>query len=125
MSTIQDMYAIVNTAIDCAFYQEKYNLNFHSYLSSEKFKQADITIFIHSGLGIAIQDQVKELEIYLNGGAEAAFFREAYSWMGKPRARKVKDYLNCIMDDAKKYEQSKRRGRKPGTKNKQSSVPNK
>jgi len=74
MSTIQDMYAIVNTAIDCAFYQEKYNLNFHSYLSSEKFKQADITIFIHSGLGIAIQDQVKELEIYLNGGAEAAFF---------------------------------------------------
>jgi len=45
--------------------------------------------------------------------------------MGKPRARKVKDYLNCIMDDAKKYEQSKRRGRKPGTKNKQSTVPNK
>jgi len=69
-------------------------------------------------LSTAIQDQIQEINLYLDGGNEAALVREAYSWLGKPRARKIRDYLSQIIEDAEKYEQSKRRGRKPGSKNK-------
>jgi hypothetical protein len=118
MASSEDIYTIVNIAIDSAFYQEKYNLNFYQYLNGEKFKRDDVKLFIQSGLSTAIQDQIQEINLYLDGGNEAALVREAYSWLGKPRARKIRDYLSQIIEDAEKYEQSKRRGRKPGSKNK-------
>lgn len=122
MASSEDIYTIVNIAIDSAFYQEKYNLNFYQYLNGEKFKRDDVKLFIQSGLSTAIQDQIQEINLYLDGGNEAALVREAYSWLGKPRARKIRDYLSQIIEDAEKYEQSKRRGRKPGSKNKKKSV---
>jgi hypothetical protein len=118
MAFIEDIYDIVNTAVDIAFVNEKYQLNFFEYLKGENFKKEQVTIFIQSTLFTSIKDQVDELDLYLLGGDSALMLREAYSWMGKPRARKVRDYLNNIMEDARKYEQSKRRGRKPGSKNK-------
>jgi alpha-amylase/alpha-mannosidase (GH57 family) len=118
MASMGDLCALVNQAIDHAFYQEKYTLNFSEYLNDEKFKQVEVKLFIDSSLGTAIHDQIEEMDLYLNGGSEAAFVREAYNWLGKPRARKIRDYLNKILEDAKTYEQSKRRGRKPGSKNK-------
>jgi hypothetical protein len=125
MASSEDIYTIVNIAIDSAFYQEKYNLNFYQYLNGEKFKRDDVKLFIQSGLSTAIQDQIQEINLYLDGGNEAALVREAYSWLGKPRARKIRDYLSQIIEDAEKYEQSKRRGRKPGSKNKSSTTTNK
>jgi len=113
MATLEEIFEIVNGAIDVAFMQEKYNLNFLEYLQAENFKKEQITSFINSNLGVAIVHQIEEIDVYIEGGEKAAFFREAYSWMGKPRARRVRDYLNQIMEDAKKYEKSKRRGRKP------------
>lgn len=118
MATIEDIFDLVNTAIDTAFMQEKYQLNFYEYLQGENFKKEQITSFINSSLGLAITHQIEELDLYLDGGDKAAFVRESYSWMGKPRARKVKEYLEKIIDDAKRYEKTKRRGRKPKTTNK-------
>lgn len=117
MASLEDIYEIINSAIDTAFTQEKYQLNFYEYLQGENFKKDQITSFINSSLGVAIVHQIEELELYLNGGDQASFVRESYGWMGKPRARKAKEYLEKIMEDASKYEQSKRRGRKPGSKN--------
>jgi len=118
MASIEDMFVVINQAIDYAFRQEKYTLNFYDYLQGENFKKDEIDSFFQSTLVVAIKDQVEEIDMYLDGGETAAFVREAYSWMGKPRARKIRDYLNKILEDAKTYEQSKRRGRKPGSKNK-------
>lgn len=118
MASLEDIFDIVNTAIDTAFTQEKYQLNFYEYLQGENFKKDIIVEFINSSLGSAIIYQIEEIEMYLEGGDRAAFVRESYGWMGKPRARKVKEYLQKIMEDANKYEQSKRKGRKPGSKNK-------
>lgn len=113
MASLEDIYYMVNSAIDTAFSQEKYQLNFYEYLQGENFKKDEITSFINSALGIAIIHQIEELDLYLDGGDKAAFVRESYSWMGKPRARKTKEYLENIINDAKRYEQSKRKGRKP------------
>jgi hypothetical protein len=118
MLFVEDIYAIVNTAIEQAFFDEKYHLNFYEYLKSIDTKKEIATEFLKSNLFTSIKDQIQEIDMYLDGGESAAILREAYSWMGKPRARKVRDYLNTIVEDAKKYEQSKRRGRKPGSKNK-------
>jgi len=117
MTSLEDIFDIVNTAIDTAFTQEKYQLNFYEYLQGENFKKDIIVEFINSSLGAAIIYQIEEIEMYLEGGDRAEFVRESYGWMGKPRARKVKEYLEKIMEDANKYEQSKRKGRKPGSKN--------
>ena len=74
-----------------------------------------------------MRDEISHLNLYLFGGPDVADLREVYGWMGKPRARKYKEYLNEIIEDAEKYEIEKRPGRKPGSRNKkkQSAVTNK
>ncbi len=114
------IYDIVNSAIDIAFTEDKYQLNFYGYLKSENIKRKDILAFIDSSLGRSLVDQVEELDMYLNAEDGERILKEAYGWMGKPRVRKIRNYLNDIIEDAKKYEQSKRPGRKkkPATTNK-------
>jgi len=108
----ETIYDIVNNAIDIAFTQEKYQLNFLSYLKSENAKRKDVLSFLESNLGKALVDQIQELDMYLNGGNGEQILKEAYSWMDKPRVRKIRNYLNQIIEDAKNYEQSKKPGRK-------------
>jgi len=43
---------------------------------------------------------------------------EAYRHVGKPKARKIANYLEKIIQDAKDYEYDKRPGRRKGSKNK-------
>jgi hypothetical protein len=122
-----EIYNIVNTAIDAAVISEKYQLNFYSFLKGENIKRQEIKSFIDSSLVSQIRDEISHLNLYLDGGPDVADLREVYGWMGKPRARKYKEYLMKIIEDAEKYEVEKRPGRKPGTKNrkKQSAVTNK
>ena len=122
MIFLEDIYSIINTAIELAFFEQKYNLNFYEYLNSENLKREQVLSLINSTLFVSIKDQVEEINLYLDGGDSSSFFREAYGWLGKPRARKIRDYLSNIMEDTKKYEQSKRRGRKSGSKNKKKSI---
>lgn len=124
-ASLGDIFDIVNKAIDLAFTKEKYQLKFLDYLKDQKFKKEIVTSFINSTLFVSIQDQITELDLYLYGGNDSQSFKEAYAWMGKSRAKKIKEYLQQILDDAKSYEQSKRRGRKPGSKNKSSTTTNK
>ena len=122
-----EIYVIVNQAIDTAIKSEKYHLDFYSLLKVESLKRVEVVSFLNSSLASQIQDEIAHLNLYLEGGPDVADLREVYGWMGKPRARKFKDYLEKILDDAKKYEQEKRPGRKPGSRNKkkQSAVTNK
>ena len=112
MASIEDIHFIVNQAIDYAFTEQKYNLNFYEYLKQENYSKEDTLSFLNSSTGIAIVDQVSEIQLYLDGGDAANVVRESYGWMGKPRARKIKEYLEDIVDGAKEYAKTKRRGRK-------------
>ena len=122
-----EIYNIVNTAIDAAVTTEKYQLNFYSFLKGENLKRQEIKSFLASSLVSQMRDEISHLNLYLFGGPDVADLREVYGWMGKPRARKYKEYLNEIIEDAEKYEIEKRPGRKPGSRNKkkQSAVTNK
>ena len=112
-----EIYNIVNTAIDVAVTAEKYQLNFYSFLKGENIKRVDIKSFLDSSLVSQMKDEVSHLDLYLEGGPDVADLREVYGWMGKPRARKYKEYLMKIVEDAERYEIEKRPGRKPGSKN--------
>lgn len=112
MASVEDIYYIVNQAIDLAFTREKYQLNFFNYLHDENFRRVDVVAFLESSLYTSIKHQIEELDLYLLGGVNANDLREAYNWMGKPRARKVKEYLMSILEDAERYEQSKRTRKK-------------
>ena len=59
-------------------------------------------------------DLIDDLSEYIKGGkdGEHQILREAYGHLGKPNARKIRDYFNGILDDAKKYEKERRRGRR-------------
>ena len=97
MASLEDIYDILNQAIEYAFFEEKYQLNFYEYLRGENFKQQQIKDFNKSHIKIAIDHQIEELELYLSGGEQASFVREAYSWLGKPRARKIKEDRKSVV----------------------------
>lgn len=121
-----EIYNIVNTAIDIAVSNDKYQLNFYSFLRGENIKRPQITLFLQSNLVSQIRDEISHLDLYLDGGPDVADLREVYGWMGKPRARKYKEYLMKIIEDAEKYEYERRPGRKSENKpNKKSKVANK
>ena len=118
MTKLKDICDLINLVIDDAFVREKYQIKFYKYLVDQKVTRKEIISFLESSLSIAVTHQIEELNVYLCGGDGAIYIRESYGWMGKPRARKVKEYLEEILDDAKRYEQSKKPGRKPKTANK-------
>jgi len=113
MTKSGETFEVVNRAIDLAFINQKYELNFFDYLQTKKCKRADVLNFISSTVGCSISDQIEELDLYLSDHKNKSYIKEAYDWMGENRARIVRDYLNNILEDAKRYEKSKRPGRKP------------
>ena len=80
MIFLEDIYSIINTAIELAFFEQKYNLNFYEYLKSENLKREQVLSLINSTLFVSIKDQVEEINLYLDGGDSSSFFREAYGY---------------------------------------------
>ena len=70
--------------------------------------------FLNSSTAHEIASVVTELTEYIKGGMDSDHkqLREAYHHIPKPQARKIRDYLACILEDAVQYSNDKRRGRK-------------
>ena len=114
-----EIYSLVNGAIDLAVTDQQYKLNIYDFAKSEKMKRRDMVSFLKSSLVSQMRDEAKHLDMYLNDGP--ADLTECYGWMGKPRATKYRDYLYKMIEDAERYEKERRPGRKPGSKNKKKS----
>jgi hypothetical protein len=112
------IYEVINSAIDLAVTSEKYNLNFYTFLKSSGAKRQEVISFLNSPLTSQIKDEISYLNLYITDSPEISDIQEVYDWMGKSRAKKYKEYLLRMIEDAEKYEREKRPGRKPGTKNK-------
>ena len=79
-----------------------------------KTKKHEVDAFIDSSTAHEIADQVLELEEYIKGGADNNHkqLREAYGHIPKPKARKIKDYLYGMLNDAWTYHAERKPGRK-------------
>tara|TARA_B100000073_G_scaffold238902_1_gene200037 strand:- start:1678 stop:2031 length:354 start_codon:yes stop_codon:yes gene_type:complete len=111
-----DLYDVVEHTIDYAF-QGKYMLNMYEYLKSNKVTKRDVEEFINSTTANEINLLILDLDDYLEGGSDKEHqqLREGYGHLGKPEARKIRNYLYGVLQDAWKYEQEKRPGRKKRT----------
>ena len=110
---LYQMYDVVEHTIDYAF-KGKFMLNMYEYLKSIKATKRDVEEFINSPTALEINTLILDLEDYMEGGndSEHEQLREAYGHLGKPEARKIRNYLYEILQDAWKYEQEKKPGRK-------------
>ncbi len=116
-STFHEVYFDVERAIDYAF-NGKFVLKFYDYLKSKGIKKVEVEQFIESSTANEISSLVKDLDDYLEGGSDEMHkqLREAYGHIPKPQARKIRNFLHSIIEDAVKYNYDKRPGRRKATK---------
>ena len=112
-STFHEVYGDVEKAIDLAF-NGQFVLKFYDYLKIRGTKKYEVAEFIESSTANEISNLVMDLDEYLEGGADNNHkqLREAYGHIPKPQARKIRNYLYNILEDAWKYNHDKRPGRR-------------
>ena len=109
----QEVYFDVEKAIELAF-DKKFVLNFYEYLKIKGVNKIEVDQFLNSSTANEIGSLIVELGEYIKGGNDSDHkqLREAYHHIPKPQARKIRNYLACILEDAIRYSNDKRRGRK-------------
>ena len=112
-STFREVYGDVEKAIDLAF-NGHFVLKFYDYLKIRGTKKVEVEEFIESFTANEISNLVMDLDDYLEGGADEIHkqLREGYGHIPKPQARKIRNYLYSILEDAWKYNHDKRPGRR-------------
>ena len=115
-TNIHEVYNDVEKAIDYAF-NGQFVLKFYDYLKVRGTKRIEVEEFIESSTASEINNLVMDLDDYLEGGSDEMHkqLREGYGHIPKPQARKIKEYLYGILEDAWRYSSD----RKPGRKKKQ------
>lgn len=117
---MEEVHIDIEKAIDFAFVEGKFILNFYTYLQQKEFKRTDAQEFLESHTALNLLAIIQELSEYLEGGQDPQhnYLREAYGHISKPFARKIKTYLESFIKDTEKYIYDKRPGRraKPKTK---------
>ena len=108
-----DIYDLIEHAIDNAFGGQM-NLKFYNYLKDNKIKKHEIDAFIESTTAWEMSEITMDLDEYLKGGQDSEHkqLREGYGHIPKPQARKIKNYLYGILEDAWRYSHDRRPGRR-------------
>ena len=112
-TNFHEVYNDVEKAIDYAF-NGQFVLKFYDYLKVRGTKRVEVEEFIESSTASEINNLVMDLDDYLEGGSDEIHkqLREGYGHIPKPQARKIRNYLYAILEDATKYSYEKRRGRR-------------
>jgi len=112
-SNFEEVYYILEESLELAF-KGQFVIKLYEYFQSRGVTKAEADQFLNSSTAHEIADVVVELDEYIKGGNDSDHkqLREAYHHIPKPQARKIRNYLTCILDDAFQYSNDKRRGRK-------------
>ena len=104
---------VLEQALDYCF-KGKFHLDMYEYLKKEKATKGEVQIILESAAAQNITTTIYDLEDYLEGGSDTEHkqLREAYGFLGKPEARKIKNFLEGILEGAWKYEQERKPGRR-------------
>ena len=109
----EEVYFDVEKAIELAF-DSKFVLNFYEYLKLKGAKKVEVDQFLNSSTAQEIITTIDDLQEYIKGGKDNLHqqLREAYGHISKPQARKIKAYLGGILEDAVRYSNDRRPGRR-------------
>ena len=109
----EETYYDVEKAIEYAF-EGKMQLKFYEFLKYRKTTKAEVDAFLRSSTAKELADEVLELKEYIKGGKDSTHqqLREAYHHIPKPKARKIVAYLGGILEDAVRYSNDRKPGRR-------------
>ena len=110
----EELYTLVDRALGEAMVNGKFLFKMYPYLKAEKWTRREVNAFIESTVAAEVSNAVLELEGYIKGGDSQ--LKESYGHIPKPKARKIKDYLYSILNDAWTYHAERKPGRKKVTK---------
>ena len=109
----ENVYDMIEHAIEYAF-EGKMQLKFYEFLKYRKTTKAEVDSFIESSTAAELSQIVLQLEEYIKGGNDTNHkqLREGYGHIPKPQARKIRNYLYSILEDAWRYSRDRRPGRR-------------
>ena len=109
----EEVYYVLEESLELAF-KGQFVIKLYEYFQSRGVTKVEADQFLNSSTFHEIASLVTELTEYLKGGKDSNHqqLREAYHHIPKPQARKIRDYFACILEDAVRYSDDKRRGRK-------------
>ena len=112
-NNFEEVYYVLEEALELAF-QGKFVVRLYDYFQSRGVTKAEADQFLRSSTAKELADEVNELDEYIKGGKDNQHqqLREAYHHIPKPQARKIKNYLHGIVEDARRYSYDRRPGRR-------------
>ncbi len=112
-NNFEEVYYVLEESLELAF-KGQFVVKLYEYFQSRGVTKAEADQFLNSSTANEIASLVVELDEYIKGGNDSDHkqLREAYHHIPKPQARKIRNYLACILEDALQYSNDKRRGRK-------------
>ena len=110
----EEVYDLIEHAIDLAFFKGNLQLKFYEILKYRKTKKVEADEFLASSTDDELRKIISELTEYIKGGSDSQHktLREGYGHFPKPQARKIKNYLYGILDDARRYSDDRKPGRR-------------
>ena len=109
----EEVYYVLEESLELAF-KGQFVIKLYEYFQSRGVTKVEADQFLNSSTANEIASLVVELDEYIKGGNDSDHkqLREAYHHIPKPQARKIRNYLACILEDALQYSNDKKRGRK-------------
>ena len=109
----EEVYYVLEESLELAF-KGQFVIKLYEYFQSRGVTKVEADQFLKSSTFHEIASLVTELTEYIKGGKDSNHqqLREAYHHIPKPQARKIRDYFACILEDAVRYSDDRRRGRK-------------
>ena len=113
LNDFETVYDMIEHALELS-YQGKMQLKFYEFLKYRKTTKIEIDSFLNSSTATELVNEVKDLQEYIKGGKDNQHqqLREAYGHISKPQARKIMNYLGRILEDAVRYSNDRRPGRR-------------
>ena len=110
----EEFYEMVDNAVDAVFQKDMYLLRAYPYFQHTNTTKKQVREFIESDTAKNLALTISDLDAYIKGGSDNGHkqLREAYGHIPKPQARKIKAYLNQIVEDAVRYQHDRRPGRR-------------
>ena len=112
-NNFEEVYYVLEESLELAF-KGQFVIKLYEYFQSRGVTKVEADQFLKSSTFNEIASLVTELTEYIKGGKDSNHqqLREAYHHIPKPQARKIRDYFACILEDAVRYSDDRRRGRK-------------
>ena len=112
-NNFEEVYYVLEEALELAF-KGQFVVKLYEYFQVRGVTKAEADQFLNSSTAHEIGSLIVELGEYIKGGKDSNHqqLREAYHHIPKPQARKIRDYFACILEDAVRYSDDRRRGRK-------------